>query len=265
MPMVGPQLSIDDILVKEQLMNDDVSSNGQSSLRTSRSSLIKRKKRHDGRYQCLHIAFAASLFGIFATVSLWLALAWLAIKQKSCENPQPSTEFVTLREDTQRLDRISEELAAQFSSMRIKKNMRWMAETSHIAGTVENAALIRRLSEEYERLGFSVKTYNYSVLLNYPDFENPNTVEVEKEGGLWWRLSRGRGHPSGPQQAVNEQLDGRSEVWWNAYSADGSVEGRIVYCNFGTVEDFQTLEEVGDSMYVTRASVVHFGPCQLCL
>ncbi|KAK5967325.1 hypothetical protein GCK32_020999 [Trichostrongylus colubriformis] len=88
--------------------------------------------------------------------------------------------------------------------MRIKKNLRWMAETSHIAGTVENAALIRRLSEEYERLGFSVKTYNYSVLLNYPDFENPNTVEVEKEGSLWWRLSRGRGHPSGPQQAVNE-------------------------------------------------------------
>lgn len=51
-----------------------------------------------------------------------------------------------------------------------------------------------------------VKTYNYSVLLNYPDFEHPNTLEVEKEGGLWLRLSRGHGQPSGPQQAVNEVI-----------------------------------------------------------
>ncbi|KAK6033456.1 PA domain protein [Ostertagia ostertagi] len=252
MPTLEPQLSIDDILVKEQLMNDEVSSNGQNSLRTSRSSLIKRKKRHHGRHQYLPVAFAASLFGILATVSLLLALACLVIRQKSCEHPLPSRGSTNLREDRSRLDRISKELSDHFSPTRIKQNLRWMASTSHIAGTVENAALIRRLSEEYGRLGFSVKAYNYSVLLNYPDFENPNTVEVEKEGGLWWRLSRGRGHPSGPQQAVNEvvratpnQLDGRSEVWWNAYSADGSVEGRMVYCNFGTVEDFNTLEEMG--------------------
>ncbi|ETN79296.1 hypothetical protein NECAME_02722 [Necator americanus] len=88
--------------------------------------------------------------------------------------------------------------------MKIKHNIRWMAETSHIAGTVENAVLIRRLADEYARLKFKVKTYNYSVLLNYPDFENPNTIKVEKEDGIWWRLSRGRGHPSGPPQAVNE-------------------------------------------------------------
>ncbi|KAK6053229.1 PA domain protein [Cooperia oncophora] len=241
----GPQLSIDDILVSEQLINDEISSNDPNSLRTSRSSLIKTKKRHDGRYQCLPVAFAASLFGILATVSLLLALACLVIRQESCEQPQSSNCTDTLREDKDRLDRISKELSDEFSSMRIKQNMRWMAKTSHIAGTVENAALIRRLSEEYDRLGLTVKTYNYSVLLNYPDFDNPNTVEVEKEGGLWLRLSRGRGHPSGPQQAVNEQIDGRSEVWWNAYSADGSVEARMVYCNFGTVDDFNTLQEMG--------------------
>ncbi|VDO20229.1 unnamed protein product [Haemonchus placei] len=245
MPTVEPQLSIDDILIKEQLMSDEVSSNGQNSLRTSRSSLIKRKKRHDGNHQCLPMAFAASLFGILVTVCLLLALAYLAIRNRPCEQPRPSTGPLTFREDSDKLDRISKELSDQLSSARIKQNMRWMAETSHIAGTIENAVLIRRLSEEYDRLGFKVKTYNYSVLLNYPDFDNPNTVEVEKEGNLWWRLSHGRGHPSGPQQAVNEQLDGRSEVWWNAYSADGLVEGRMVYCNYGTVDDFNTLEEIG--------------------
>uniref|UniRef100_A0A7I4YZN6 Peptidase M28 domain containing protein n=1 Tax=Haemonchus contortus TaxID=6289 RepID=A0A7I4YZN6_HAECO len=245
MPTVEPQLSIDDILIKEQLMSDEVSSNGQNSLRTSRSSLIKRKKRHDGNHQCLPMAFAASLFGILVTVCLLLALAFLAIRNRPCEQPRPSTGPLTLREERDKLDRISKELSDQLSSARIKQNMRWMAETSHIAGTIENAVLIRRLSEEYDRLGFKVKTYNYSVLLNYPDFDNPNTVEVEKEGNLWWRLSHGRGHPSGPQQAVNEQLDGRSEVWWNAYSADGLVEGRMVYCNYGTVDDFNTLEEMG--------------------
>ncbi|VDL82619.1 unnamed protein product [Nippostrongylus brasiliensis] len=250
MPMMvtRPDISIDDILVKEQLMNDEVSSNGQSSLRTSRSSLIKRKRTANTGHNWLPVAFAASLVGILATVCLLLVLACLAIRQKPCDQPSPSGVLM-LKEDNEKLDRISKELAAQFDAKRIGHNMRWMAESPHIAGTVENAALIRRLREEYERLGFVVKTYNYTVLLNYPDFDNPNTLEVKKddgdEGDVWMRLSRGHGHPSGPQQAVNEQLDGRSEVWWSAYSANGTAEGRLVYCNFGTNADFKTLEEMG--------------------
>ncbi|EPB79959.1 PA domain protein [Ancylostoma ceylanicum] len=240
MPSVASQLSIDDFLATEQLMSDEASSNGQNSLRTSR-------KTGDVRNQWLPVAFAASLFGILATVSLLLVLACLAVKQKPCEEHR-TPNSVLLRENGDELGRVSRELSSSFDSTRIRNNMRWMAETSHIAGTVENAALIRRLTDEYIRLGFKVRTYNYSVLLNYPDFENPNTIKVEKEDGVWWRLSRGRGHPSGPPQAVNEQLDGRSEVWWNAYSANGSVEGRIVYCNFGTAEDFKTLDEVKRSL-----------------
>ncbi|VDM75535.1 unnamed protein product [Strongylus vulgaris] len=223
-------------------MSDEASSNGQNSLRTSRSSLIKRKKIDDHRNQWLPVAFAASLFGILATVSLLLVMALLAIRQKPCEE-QTSPDIVLLRENVEQLDRISKQLSSLFEPARIKQNLRWLAETSHIAGTIENAALIRRLADKYVQLGFKVKTYNYSVLLNYADFENPNTIKVEKEDGTWWRLSRGCGHPSGPPQAVNEQLDGRSEVWWNAYSANGSVVGRIVYCNFGTAEDFRTLDE----------------------
>ncbi|KAK6759989.1 hypothetical protein RB195_021502 [Necator americanus] len=247
MPSVASQLSIDDFLAREQLMSDDGSSNGQNSLRTSRSSLIKRKRTDRVGHPWLPVAFAASLFGILATVSLMLVLACLAIRQKPCdEHRTPNT--VLLRENSDELDRISRELSTSFDPMKIKHNIRWMAETSHIAGTIENAVLIRRLADEYARLKFKVKTYNYSVLLNYPDFENPNTIKVEKEDGIWWRLSRGRGHPSGPPQAVNEQFDGRSELWWNAYSANGTVEGRMVYCNFGTAEDFKTLAEMGISI-----------------
>ncbi|KHJ96284.1 PA domain protein [Oesophagostomum dentatum] len=198
MPAVGSQLSIDDFLARQQLMSDEASSNGQNSLRTSRSSLIKRKKTANGNSQWLPIAFAASLFGILATVSLLLVMACLAIRHKPCEE-HPSPHVTLLREN----------------------------------------------SLKYIRLGYKVKTYNYSVLLNYPDFEHPNTVKVMNGDGTWWRLSRGRGHSRGPPQAVNEQLDGRSEVWWNAYSANGTVEGRVVYCNFGTVEDFRTLHEMG--------------------
>ncbi|CAJ0590177.1 unnamed protein product [Cylicocyclus nassatus] len=247
MPSVASPLVIDDFLARERLMSDETSSNGQNSLRTSRSSLIRRKKSGEHRDQWLPVAFAASLFGILATVSLLFVMALIALRHKPCEE-QISPNIVHLRENREELDRISQQLSSTFDPARIKENLRWMAQTSHIAGTIENAAIIRRLADEYIRLGFTVKTYNYSVLLNYADFERPNTVEVEEEDGTWLRLSRGRGHPSGPPQAVNEHLDGRSEVWWNAYSANGSVEGRIVYCNFGTFEDFRILEEMGISV-----------------
>lgn len=122
MPLVAPKLSIEDILVKEQLMGDDVSSNGQSSLRSSRSSLIKRKwvpsrslltagdsfcirsfrSGRDVRRQWLPMAFAMSLFGILATVTILLALAYLAIRRAPCEQPSASTTAM-LREDKDRV------------------------------------------------------------------------------------------------------------------------------------------------------------------
>uniref|UniRef100_A0A0K0DQH3 4a-hydroxytetrahydrobiopterin dehydratase n=1 Tax=Angiostrongylus cantonensis TaxID=6313 RepID=A0A0K0DQH3_ANGCA len=178
MPSAATQLSsIDDFFAKEQLLGDYiVSISGQNSLRSSRLSLIKSK-----------CGFGYTLGFVV-----------------SCSHHHPECQSFMNSSRNLKLDRISEELASKFDPKRIKQNVRWMAETSHISGTVENLALIRRIADEYRKLGFTVDTYNYTVLLNYPDFENANTVMVEKNGGMWWRLSRGRGHPRGPRRAVNE-------------------------------------------------------------
>ncbi|KJH41453.1 PA domain protein [Dictyocaulus viviparus] len=244
MPSTSSHHSNDDFFVTEQLLSNYSPLNFQDSFRISHRSIIKSTKAYSNRRRLFPVALIGTLLGAFAIVGALIIIAGLVIKQKSCELPQKSA-FILLREDQNELDRISKELASRFDPVRLKENVRWMAETSHIAGTIENSILIRRLADEYIKLGFKVNTYNYNVLLNYPDFDNANTVMVKEDDSSWKRLSRGRGQPKGPQQAVNEQMDGQSEVWWNAYSANGSVEGRIVYCNFGTSLDFQVLQEKG--------------------
>ncbi|KAJ1370258.1 Aminopeptidase naaladl1 [Parelaphostrongylus tenuis] len=213
MPSVASQLSsVDNFYAKQQLLDEYVASTkARDSLRTSQPSLIKSKRVFSRRQRWLPMAFGASLLGILATAGILLALACILTRLKSCKSPSISTA-IRLRENPSELDRISKELALQFDSERIKQNIRWMAKTSHISGTEENSVLIRRIANEYRKLGFKVDTYNYSVLLNYPDFENANTVMVERNDGVWWRLSHGRGLPRGPQRAVNEVISSSINV-----------------------------------------------------
>lgn len=41
-----------------------------------------------------------------------------------------------------------------------------------------------------------------------------------------------------------QESDARSGVWWSAYSANGTVEGSIVYANYGRSADFDMLKNV---------------------
>lgn len=53
-------------------------------------------------------------------------------------------------------------------------------------------------------MGFEVRIHNYTVLLNYPDFEQPNIIEVKDEDDRWWTVSEGRGRSRGPPEAQKE-------------------------------------------------------------
>lgn len=98
---------------------------------------------------------------------------------------------------------------------------------------------------QYKKLGFEVKNYEYEVLLSYPDYENPNTVDVWNSYlNEWIEISNGLGEPLGSTEALNEQIDKQAFVWWNAYSPNGTVDSSIVYVNYGTIEDYHMLDKV---------------------
>uniref|UniRef100_A0A8R1DSC0 Uncharacterized protein n=1 Tax=Caenorhabditis japonica TaxID=281687 RepID=A0A8R1DSC0_CAEJA len=93
--------------------------------------------------------------------------------------------------------------------------------------------------------GQDVHFNEYNVLLAYPNWTNPNTVEIFGEDGRTVYKTTGRS----PAIVKDEQDDPTGEIQWFAYSANGVVEGDIVYLNEASVADI-----VHDKIWLVRHS-----------
>ncbi|CAD5228874.1 unnamed protein product [Bursaphelenchus okinawaensis] len=139
------------------------------------------------------------------------------------------------------VDAISEILRERVNAERIRENLRWITEDVHVAGTSAQLKLMDKIEEEYKNLGFKVKTYEYEVLLSYPDVNRPNSVHLWSDSDGWITISHGIGTPIGP----STNRDPLGSQWWNAYSSNGTVFAQVVYCNYGIEEDFTLLLQSG--------------------
>uniref|UniRef100_A0A8R1XT94 Peptidase M28 domain-containing protein n=1 Tax=Onchocerca volvulus TaxID=6282 RepID=A0A8R1XT94_ONCVO len=131
-----------------------------------------------------------------------------------------------------------------FNAANIKKNIKWLSEKMHVAGTKENTELMKKIADKYRRYGYNVKTYSYNVLLNYPNYEKPNRIELHMDGNKWNEISNGLAQRLGPKEAQEQATDRRALVYWAAYSQNGTVIGPIVYVNYGTIDDYKRLDKV---------------------
>jgi hypothetical protein len=52
----------------------------------------------------------------------------------------------------------------------------------------------------------------------------------------------------GPPEALNEMSNNKTTLWWNAYARAGTAEGTLVYANYGTILDFDTLDKMNISL-----------------
>lgn len=90
-----------------------------------------------------------------------------------------------------------------FEPRRIKENLHWLSQNVHVAGTQEQILIMDGIEDRYRALGFSVKTYEYDVLLSYPDYSHPNTIHVWSEiTNKWILISEGRGVALGPGEVI---------------------------------------------------------------
>jgi hypothetical protein len=100
----------------------------------------------------------------------------------------------------------------------------------------------------------------YKVLLSYPDYTKPNTIEAQQAGQAnWMSISTGLSEPLGPAEALNEQLDPRALVYWNAYSANGTATGPLTFANYGDPDDFALLDKYNYSVNGTIVLVKYGG------
>uniref|UniRef100_A0A0N5A7K4 Peptidase_M28 domain-containing protein n=1 Tax=Syphacia muris TaxID=451379 RepID=A0A0N5A7K4_9BILA len=145
-------------------------------------------------------------------------------------------------------DLINVNLLTSFIPKNIRDNLRWLSSDVHVAGTVENNELMNQIYRRYKTYGYSVKTYEYTVLLSYPNYNYPNTIHCKIDTDKWIEISNGKSQKRGNAEAISQQSDPRSLVYWTAYSKNGSVEAPIVYVNYCTTDDFNHLSQINVSV-----------------
>jgi len=116
---------------------------------------------------------------------------------------------------------------------------RWHEEVAsfpHVAGSPGDARMIAFLAESFERLGLEVEVHPFVAYL-------PAPLEARLElltptAALLPLIEQAL--PGVPGSEA-EGLD----FGWNAYSGSGTVEGELVYANYGRKEDFEELARLG--------------------
>ncbi|MEZ6017915.1 MAG: M20/M25/M40 family metallo-hydrolase [Planctomycetota bacterium] len=111
-----------------------------------------------------------------------------------------------------------------------------VASFPHVAGSPGDQRMIGLLADAFARLGLEVELHPFVAYLPQPlearlELVSPARVELPlKEVAL----------PGVPTSSA-DGLD----FGWNAYSGSGTVEGELVYANYGRREDFQALAQLG--------------------
>lgn len=107
----------------------------------------------------------------------------------------------------------------------------------HHVGSDYDADNARYLAGLFESWGYQVSIETYDILIPYPDVRAVEmTAPTPYQATLEEEILE--------QDASTAQ---RSEVLapYNAFSADGDVEGELVYVNYGIPEDYEMLERYG--------------------
>ena len=110
------------------------------------------------------------------------------------------------------------------------------SEKAHLAGDLAHAERIRNLWRSY---GISTELEQYDVLQNFPI---STALQLRsKSGDTLFKASLEE------DELVKDETSLRANGLpaFHGFSANGSVEGELVYANFGTPEDFESLKSRG--------------------
>ena len=104
-------------------------------------------------------------------------------------------------------------------------------------GSEANAEVQRYMGEVMQRAGFEVTQYPYDLYL--PNKPGSSLIEIVTPS----RAVLNQKEDIIPGDSFSED----PELWkgWNAFSGSGDVTAEVVYANYGRVEDFEMLQELG--------------------
>uniref|UniRef100_A0A914XCD2 Uncharacterized protein n=1 Tax=Plectus sambesii TaxID=2011161 RepID=A0A914XCD2_9BILA len=203
--------------------------------------------------------------GLVACIIVIAALAILLIVLKKPESPSlaptstpPSFNpySIQIQQNVLEQTKIGDRIREAISASNIRTNLYQLTGRVHTAGTPAQLETMMSIKQHYQAIGLDAHQYDYYPLLDYPDYDNPNTVHYQANNdNIWQLVSNGTAQPVGPPEAIKQQeSDPKAQVLWNAYAKPGSATGAIVYANTGTADDFAYLK--GQGVNVTGSIVL---------
>jgi N-acetylated-alpha-linked acidic dipeptidase len=114
-----------------------------------------------------------------------------------------------------------------------------LASQPHDAGTPGDAAVVDALAGWFESFGLEVEKQELHLYLSTP--VSASVSILDPAGGEPIALPI----REKPVEGDPYSRDGSLRPGWNAYAGSGTVEAGVVYANYGRLEDFERLEQLG--------------------
>jgi N-acetylated-alpha-linked acidic dipeptidase len=122
---------------------------------------------------------------------------------------------------------------------RAESDLRHLTSEPHMAGTEASHRTTEWLLEQYRSFGFDAEIVSYSAWL-----PQPREIQLELTAPERKQLAS----PEESFAADPDTSDQRAVAAFNSYSPSGEVTAPVVYVNYGTQEDYQSLESLGVSV-----------------
>ena len=136
-------------------------------------------------------------------------------------------------------------IQSHINETNIAENLKHITESPRIAGTKASFVLAEWMESAFHRAGFdAVQREEFQVYLNYPRDDGRRVAIIDPPDLAW--------------EATLEEKDAEIPAF-HGHSKSGNVTGPLVYANFGSREDFQTLADQGISVNGSIALVRYYG------
>lgn len=125
---------------------------------------------------------------------------------------------------------------ASLSASRVGETIKELSAYPHNLGSPGSKAVAVKILEKYKSYGLDAHLETYSVL-----FPSPKTRVLELTGPTKYRAILKE--PALADDATSGQAN--QLPTYNAWSADGDVSGQLVFVNYGSPDDYETLTKLG--------------------
>ena len=134
----------------------------------------------------------------------------------------------------------------------ISKNLAYLTDFDHVAGTEGNFFLAERVKHAMEEAVLeSVNLERFDVYLNYPIKEGRHVAIVNPPELTWVaKLEEEQAYIDPPREQT---------YVFHGHSRSGNVTGPLIYANYGSREDFKSLQDSGLSLNGSIALVRYYG------